>query len=193
MYYLNKFLPPNSIVNKTTSKLRLYNSETKLDILGVVNLKVRNPKNDKLYTIMIPFNVIQGSRSMPLLGAYTSQVMGLIKVKYHNIASTEVDLEPDECECVQTMTHFSGVTKEDIISTHFEVFAGYGCIPGLVHLEARDDVTPVVMPPRRDPLSVRPKLKAELQRLENLGVIKKVECTTDWVSSLCVTEITEKD
>ena len=181
-----RFLPPNSIVNKTTSKLRLYNSETKLDILGVVNLKVRNPKNDKEYTI--PFNVIQGARSMPLLGAYTSQVMGLIKVKYHNIASTEIDLEPDECEYVQTMTHDSGVTKEDIISTHSEVFAGYGCMPGLVHLEARDDVTPVVMPPRRVPLSVRPKLKAELQRLENLGVIKKVECTTDWVSSLCVTE-----
>ena len=65
-----RFLPPNSIVNKTTSKLKLYNSETKLDILGVVNLKVGNPKNDKVYTI--PFNVIHGARSMPLLGAYTS-------------------------------------------------------------------------------------------------------------------------
>ena len=61
-------------------------------------------------------------------------------------------------------------------------------MPGLVHLETRDDVTPVVMPLRRVPLSVRPKLKAELQRLETLGVIKKAERTTDWVSSCCVTE-----
>lgn len=186
-----RFLPAGSIVNKTSSKLRLYNSDTKIDILGVTNLTVRNPKNDEVYSV--PFNVVQGQRCLPLLGAYTSQVMGLIKVRYQNIAPTSevnVDVDPDEWENVQTtsMTHDSGMTKEDILNTYSEVFEGLGCLPGLVHLETRDDVSPVVMPPRRVPLAVRPKLQAELQRLEKLGVIKKVECTTDWVSSLCVTE-----
>ena len=40
------------------------------------------------------------------------------------------------------------------------------------------------MPPRRVPIAIKPKLQEELERLEHLEVIKKVEGPTDWVSSL---------
>ncbi|XP_066970068.1 uncharacterized protein [Macrobrachium rosenbergii] len=49
-----------------------------------------------------------------------------------------------------------------------------------------DDAKPVVMPDRRVPISVRPKLKEELDRLVNLGVIVRVEQPTPWVSQLVI-------
>ena len=44
------------------------------------------------------------------------------------------------------------------------------------------------MPPRRVPIAVKGRLKSELQRLEDKGVIKKITEPTDWVSSLVVTQ-----
>ena len=44
------------------------------------------------------------------------------------------------------------------------------------------------MPPRRVPIALKAKLKAELERLEDLGVIQKVTGPTDWVSNLASAE-----
>ena len=49
-------------------------------------------------------------------------------------------------------------------------------------LKIRDDAKPVVMSDKRPAISVRPKLKAELDRLVDLGVIIPVEQPTPWVS-----------
>ena len=48
-------------------------------------------------------------------------------------------------------------------------------------------IQPVVMPDRRIPVSVRPKLKAELDRLVNIGALKKVEQPTPWLSQIVIT------
>ena len=63
-------------------------------------------------------------------------------------------------------------------------------MPGKVKLHVDENVKPHVAPPRRVPLSVQPRLKAELERLEKEGVIKKVEEPTDWCSSLVCVEKT---
>ena len=57
-------------------------------------------------------------------------------------------------------------------------------MPGKVHLQVDKTVTPVVMPPRRVPLSVKDRSKEELERLEKLGYIVPVVQPTEWVSSL---------
>ena len=46
----------------------------------------------------------------------------------------------------------------------------------------------VVMPPRGVPIALKAKLKAELERLENLHVIQKVTSPTDLVSNLVIAE-----
>ena len=60
------------------------------------------------------------------------------------------------------------------------------CIHGLRSegVNVDSETRPVVMPPRRVPIAIKPKLKDELQRLEELDVIEKVTGPTDWVSSL---------
>jgi len=46
----------------------------------------------------------------------------------------------------------------------------------------------VVHPPRKIPFTQREKVKEELDRMEKLGVIRKAEEPTEWVSSLVVVE-----
>ena len=44
------------------------------------------------------------------------------------------------------------------------------------------------MPLRRVPLSVQDRLEGELDRLEQLGVLEKVNQPTEWVSGIVITE-----
>ena len=76
------------------------------------------------------------------------------------------------------------VTKAQVFSKYSDVFDGLGEMPGEVHLHADPDVKPVINPPRKVPIALKPKLKDELNRLETMGVLRKVTESTDWVSSL---------
>ena len=60
----------------------------------------------------------------------------------------------------------------------------HGRFEGHLKLEVDASVRPVQLPVRKAPVSVRPRLKAELDRLEKLKVIAPVTDPTDWVSSL---------
>jgi len=63
-----------------------------------------------------------------------------------------------------------------------------GTLSGKVHLRVDNSVVPVVMPARRIPISIRPKLREELDRLTQLGVIAPVDQPTPWVSQIVVTQ-----
>ncbi|CAB4027042.1 Hypothetical predicted protein [Paramuricea clavata] len=65
---------------------------------------------------------------------------------------------------------------------------GLGCLEGEYHIKTNPNVTPVVHAPRKVPYALRDKLKTELDRMENLGVIEKVVEPTEWVNSLVVVE-----
>ena len=160
---------------------------------------MRNVKNRKKY--IVPFVIIKGNTHMPLLGSSTTQQMKLIEVKHENIAVTinenctvssgtqvtytqhEHARDKEAVEHQSKLTRISK-TKEEIFRDHACVFKGLGHMPGKVRLQIKPDTQPVIMPPRRVPIAIKPKLKEELERLEQLEVIKKVEGPTDWVSSL---------
>ena len=59
---------------------------------------------------------------------------------------------------------------------------------GKLHLEIDKSVTPVFNPPCRVSFALKEKLQTELNHLENLQMIQKVEEPTDWVSSPVVVE-----
>ena len=61
-------------------------------------------------------------------------------------------------------------------------------MPGKLHSDIDESQTPAVMPPHRVPITLTAKLKAELERLEDLGVIQKVRSPTDWVSNFVIPE-----
>ena len=52
----------------------------------------------------------------------------------------------------------------------------------------KNDVNPVIHPPRKVPLALKEKLKLELEKMTKEGIIAPVEEATDWVSSLVLVD-----
>ena len=49
-------------------------------------------------------------------------------------------------------------------------------------------VRPTICPPRNQPVALKSRIKEELDRMEQMKVIKKVEEPTDWVNAMVVVE-----
>ncbi|KAM9375731.1 receptor-interacting serine/threonine-protein kinase 3-like isoform 1-T2 [Pholidichthys leucotaenia] len=67
-------------------------------------------------------------------------------------------------------------------------FKGFGTLPFTYKIQLKEGAQPVVHAPRRVPAPLREALKRELDRMTNMGVIKKVQEPTDWVNSIVVTK-----
>ena len=68
------------------------------------------------------------------------------------------------------------------------MFQGLGSLKEPYHIKIDTTGSPVIHPPRRIPTALRGKLKTTLDEMEKLGVIRKVDEPTDWVSSMVVVE-----
>ena len=116
----------------------------------------RNLKH-KDRTVNVLFIVID-SDSVPILGLNTFVTFNLIKQVYQiskNIQSTT-----------------------PIQEAFLDCFGEIGCLPGVHHIDIRDDVKPVIANRNYN------KLEQELQRMVNLEII--VTKPTDWVNALVI-------
>jgi len=68
------------------------------------------------------------------------------------------------------------------------VFRGEGKLEGDLHLEIDPNVPPVQLPTRKVPITIKEKLKEELDRLEGLNIITPVNVPTSGISATVVTE-----
>ena len=169
----------HATMTKTSIVLRLYDN-TPLRPIGRCRVKMNNPKNDQSYETDV---IVVKNTPISILGAETSQAMGLININYSNI----------QTETVMTMNMATKILpemdKEKLVQRYATVFNGeLGTLDGEVHLELDENYKPTKMPLRRIPLAVQDRLNEELKRLEDLGVIELVTEATDWVSALVVTE-----
>lgn len=74
--------------------------------------------------------------------------------------------------------------SHEILKEYTDVFDGLGCLPDEHTIKTDPTVTPVVRPPRRVPLAFKGKIKEELQRMEEAGVVVRLTDPTDWVNSM---------
>ena len=161
-------LPQGTKLERMDMQLSMYNKSS-MQALGKCQLGLSNPKTGKKYRIHV---VVVDKAVTPLLGLRAAVQMDLLRVQYHNISAVE---------------GYTLLTWDDIKTEYEDVFQGeFGTLPGKVYLEVRSDITPVRLPLRRMPVSVKEDLKAELCRLEKLGVIERIKTPTDWASSLVV-------
>ena len=165
-----KFIPSESCIYKTDRTLKMYSKST-MAVLGTYRVSVRNPKNKKKYNV--EFVIVEGDYP-PLIRSRSSQQMNLVTVQQENILQVTPN-SPAELTLGKIQDEFA------------DIFKGQGCYKGKLHLEVNKSVSPVINPPRTVPFALKEK-KSELDRLEELQIIRKVQEPTDWVSSLVIVE-----
>ncbi|XP_061727723.1 uncharacterized protein K02A2.6-like [Cydia pomonella] len=92
--------------------------------------------------------------------------------------------------CVMSRDSFRAAGySEDILSNAGTILReGIGRLPGVHKLTVDESVPPVVRSSRKIPIKLRPRLREELDRLHELGIIEPVDEPTDWVSSIVLVE-----
>ena len=158
---------PQKYVNEplvhTDTQLSMYNKSV-LKPLGKCRLSLKNPVSGKSFSV--EFQVVQESLT-PLLSRKAAEQMDLITVNYQNFESVNkvtVDHLLNQVSGADTLGNFSG---------H-------------VHLKVDDSVKPVQCPPRKIPISMKPRLKNELTDLVSRGVVTPVTEPTAWCSQMSV-------
>ncbi|XP_053326251.1 uncharacterized protein K02A2.6-like [Spea bombifrons] len=77
---------------------------------------------------------------------------------------------------------------EGLLEEYRDLFNGLGCLPGEHTIRIDKTVPPVVHPCRKVPFALQDQLKAELDRMESMGVIAKIDEPTEWVNSLVIVD-----
>ena len=96
-------------------------------------------------------------------------------------------LSAEACEQLGLLQINFAMCNDDIILKFPDVFEGLGCLPGSYEIAIDHLVSPVKHAPRRVPVSIKTRVKEELDRLVNLQVITTVKEPTEWISSMiCV-------
>jgi hypothetical protein len=86
------------------------------------------------------------------------------------------------------LNHIGGPDSPDWIKEYPEVFNGLGTMGDPYEINLKPNAQPhAIFSPRKVPLSYRLKLKIELQRMESLGVISRVEEPTPWCAGIVCT------
>ena len=177
-------------LDRPNETLSAYNNN-RLESLGCCHLKCVHQKGKYTNESTLAFHVVDtrsppilginestlafhvvDTRSPPILGIRPCLDMGLVKLIY---------------TCTKTNVQHKPLTRESILEQYKDVFDGIGLFEGKCSIQTDPTVPPVVHPPRRVPVALKGRLKEELEKMESLGIIKKVTEPTAWVSSL-VTE-----
>lgn len=180
-------------LEKSAIRLIAFGGST-IDQEGTCRLGVRS--RDKF--VKATFHVVK-SRDPILIGLQTSRELGLVTL---NLAiktdTTHVtdkasrptpphDMKPVPVQEPCTMGNLG--ERRKIIEEFPDVFDSIGCLPGEHTIHLNPEVPPVVHPPRRVPISLKGKLKLELDSLEAQGIISPVKDPTPWVNSfVCTTK-----
>ena len=90
-------------------------------------------------------------------------------------------------EALQVVSYVEPIQASQVFTMFPNLFNGLGKLEGSYHIKLRNDAKPYTLQvPRRVALPLLPKVEAELQRMEALQVISKIEEPTEWCSPMVV-------
>ncbi|XP_052711017.1 uncharacterized protein K02A2.6-like [Crassostrea angulata] len=104
----------------------------------------------------------------PILGLKSSLDMNLVNRVY----------TVNRLQCTESV--------EGLFNEYDHLFHGIGCLSGKYDIKVDHRAKPVVATPRRIPHTLKDKVREELQRMESMKIISKVETPTRWVSPIVV-------
>ena len=160
---------PVELYNSLCGDRALNTSRVKASAYGGSSLKVLGKDtidcNYKGETFPVEFQILQ-EYGCPVLSCKTSHDMGLVKL----VLAVEETAD----------------SAKAIIEEYEEIFSGIGNMTEPYKIQLESGAVPVVHPPRRVPVALRDKVKAELERMEKANIIQKVDEPTGWVNSMVV-------
>ena len=131
--------------------------KTPLDVVGVTKLLLRRGEKVEMEDIYVVRQL-----HTALLGRSVSCRLGLV-------------------------TRLDSITIETLKHTYLEICSGLGEVCQLYAIKLKPGAQPYSLKtPRRIPLPLMDKVKMELSRMEDLGVICRVEEPTDWCAGIVV-------
>ena len=75
--------------------------------------------------------------------------------------------------------------RAKVLATYPDVFTGLGNLGEPYKIELKPDARPhAIYTPRRVPYPLRDKVKKELERMETIGVVSRVEKPTPWCAKM---------
>ena len=90
-------------------------------------------------------------------------------------------------EALKVVSLVAPVQEGDILKNFPELFKGLGKLKDNYVIKLQEGAVPFALSTsRRVPIPLLPKVKEELQRMENLGVISKINEPTDWCAGMVV-------
>ena len=167
-YYAFQQLGLKTALNPSHTKLSAYDGNP-LHSKGTITLQCTHQGLNR--TGLVEFHVVD-THSTPLLGLQSCIEFDLVKITY----------------AVETKQPQDHMTKNSVLKDYTHAFKGLGSIPGECKIHLKSDAIPVVHPPRKIPVALKDRCKAELDRMEKMGVIQKVHEPTDWVNSMVLVE-----
>ena len=147
----------------TNVKIYAYGSNSALPVTGTLKAEIAH--GDK--TVKTRFYVVkstQGFKGGNLLSSDTAQQLKLIQFAFAACSTTST---PEICK--QYPEVFTGMGKMKDVKVKF-------------HIDP--EIKPVVQPHRRIPFHMRKRVEDEIERLEKLDIIEKVDGPTPWVSPI---------
>ena len=158
---LQKIKKKYKIDTSKVIKIKAYGGDT-FKTLGTVNITCHHNHSD----YNITFHVVD-RQVTSLLGLQDTIRLELIQLSVNVHQITEDKVEAPELE------EFKDLFDNTI-----------GKLPVVYKMKIDKDAVPVVKPPRKIPIAMKEAVKSELDRMEKLGVVQKVEEPTEWVSSM---------
>ena len=135
-----------------------------------------------------------GQHQLPARGQFMGTLQHKTKRVHEVIFVVEGLDEPllgrPAIESLNLVTRIDTVTdtyKDQVISNHPKLFRGLGKFKGQYTIKLQANVKPFALTtPRRVPLPLLKKVKQELNRMESLEVIRRVEEPTMWCAGMVV-------
>ncbi|XP_013404718.1 uncharacterized protein K02A2.6 [Lingula anatina] len=146
-------------------RLRAYNGET-IPLIGKITVNVVHEGQN----LQLPLIVAKGSGKPPLLGYGWLQKL---KLNWKEIFAISQPLGPN--------------VGEELMNKYENLFSeGYGKIKEFkAHIRVKEDASPVFCKARPVPYALKPAIEAELNRLEQSGIIEKVD-HSEWAAPIVV-------
>ncbi|KAL6459873.1 hypothetical protein MHYP_G00316320 [Metynnis hypsauchen] len=138
---------------------------TRLAVVGKIQCSLESKNRDSSQPVFVIDNLAR-----PLLGLPALTALHLVE-RMEEIDTPEVNGDPEK-------TFKKKFPK---------VFTGLGRLEGDCHIRLREGAVPYALTtPRRVPIPLTEKVKEELKRMEEMGVISRIEKPTEWCAGIVV-------